>query len=255
MGMFLLPAILATMAVGYSTVSFAHEDDFRVEIEKDEVPIQAGKFQIEFELIDTKYKKVLSDKDLNVVHEKKLHAILFDPALKEFRHEHPEYINSKWVVSSELPKNGNYWLWVQGTLTSDSEEFSSNARALVIGGTQENPYPPTLGDIRTSTDGTSKVMLSNQKIKAKKMVMLTMKFSRTDGTQPSLSPYLGEMAHVISVLQDGDTLVHLHPMSGGNANELMLHAEFPEAGEYRIWAQFIDNNVLKVIPLSVIVSK
>ena len=42
-------------------------------------------------------------------------------------------------------------------------------------------------------------------------------------------------------------------MNGGTPTQMMIHTEFQSAGDYRIWVQFLDANVLKVIPLSVTV--
>ena len=83
------------------------------------------------------------------------------------------------------------------------------------------------------------------------MPMLT--FSRNDGTQPQITPYLGAMAMFLIVSQDGDSILHVHPMDGGTPTQMMIHTEFQNTGDYRIWVQFIDGNVLKVIPLSVTV--
>ena len=243
---------LMSLVLAAPVTAFAHGDEGRVAMEIDAAPVKAGSFEIEFELVDLKEKKVIKEENLNVVHEKKLHAFIFDPALKEFRHEHPEFINGKWLLRTDLQKNGNYFFWVQGEIASDQDEFFANSKILIVNGDQENPMPPVLGNVRDGVDGVSKIQLSNQMIRAKKMVMLTLKFSREDGSQPELSNYLGAKAHVIGVLEDGDTVIHVHPMDHGNLNELMLHASFPVAGAYRLWVQFIDGGVLKTIPLSVI---
>ena len=67
-----------------------------------------------------------------------------------------------------------------------------------------------------------------------------------------ITPYLGAFAHIIAVpADDGDSLIHVHPMNGGQKNEGMLHATFPTAGLYRIWIQFLDNGDLKTVALVV----
>jgi tartrate dehydratase alpha subunit/fumarate hydratase class I-like protein len=115
------------------------------------------------------------------------------------------------------------------------------------------PVPPRLSDLREGTDGTSRIALSNHTLKAGKMVMLDLNFSRTDGTRPNVTPYLGAVAHVVAVFNDGDTLVHVHPMEGGSENQAMLHVTFPFAGTYRLWVEFMDDGVLRKVPLSVVV--
>lgn len=230
---------------------WAHEDA-RVGIEKDEeVDVKAGQITFTFQLLDLEKKVVLTEADLSVVNEKKLHMFIFDPALKELRHEHPEYVGSGWRLTTNLPVTGNYWVWAQGTIAADKAEFSAEARLNVIDGTPANALPPQLGNVRVGTDGASKVTLSNEKIKAKKMTMLTVTFSRTDGKKPVLTPYMGELAHVIGASEDGETFIHSHAMDHGKPNELMLHATFPRAGKYRLWVQFVDGGILRTVALSV----
>jgi hypothetical protein len=229
-----------SFTVLHAPLTFAHDDEARVSVEREDASaIQAGRFTLEFQMIDLKKKTVLEDKDLALLSTKKLHVFIFDPALKEFRHEHAEFGKGQWHVSSEIALDGNYFLWVQGKIASDGEEFTSNIRLKVVGGKPANPTPPVLGDVRTGTDGTSRIALSSDRI------------VRTDGTEPKLSPYLGEPAHIVAVLEDGDSLVHAHPMESSDPKELMLHVTFPEAGSYRLWVQFLDAGVLRIIPLSV----
>ncbi|MDZ4084216.1 MAG: hypothetical protein U1E10_14835, partial [Bdellovibrionales bacterium] len=112
------------------------------------------------------------------------------------------------------------------------------------------PTPPVLGDRRSGTIGVSSVEIGKTKITAGKMVMLDLKMSRTDGTAPQLTPYLGAFAHIIATTSDGDELIHVHPM-GTTATAGMIHATFPAAGDYRIWIQYIDSGRLITVPLSV----
>ncbi len=247
---FLITSLLIFLST-FNNEVFAHEGA-RVEVELEGSSVlQAGDIAIDFQLIDEKNKTVLKDQDLSVVHEKILHVFIFDAALKEFRHEHPEFNNSKWQLSTHLPVNGTYWIWMQGKIASDGKEFSAEAKIKIKNGMTANPLPPVLGDVRSESDGISTVTLSNDNLIAKKMVMLTAKFSRTDGTNPELTPFLGELAHVITTSSDAQTLIHVHPMDHGTPNELMIHAVFPKAGEYRLWVQFIDANILRTIPLAV----
>ena len=77
-----------------------------------------------------------------------------------------------------------------------------------------------------------------------KMVVLN-----ADGSRPEITPYLGALAHVVITDLTGTRLLHVHPMEMGG--ELMLHVEFPEAGDYRAFAQFIDGGQLRTVELSV----
>ena len=240
---------LLLMFVGLNAL--AHDVESRVSLEPENTTAIAGKTIYQFQLVDTKLNKLITDADLTISHEKKLHFLAYDPSLNEFQHVHPEFDGKMWSVELNFSVSGNYWVWVQGELAVDSEEFSASNRLMVSGGANAWPTPPVLPDNRTGVLGNSKVELSKSKIVAGKMVMIMVKFTRTDGTQPNIEPYLGAFAHVVAVPEDGDSLMHVHPMAGSNPNEGMIHATFPEAGNYRLWIQFIDGGNLKVIPLSV----
>lgn len=248
---------ICTLSAVMLSPAWAHDPtESRVAIElesKDRV--DSGTIKVEFQLVDTKLKKVVTDANLNVTHEKKLHMFMFDPALVEFRHEHPTFANGKWSVSVTLPVDGKYWLWVQGELSADKSEFTSSSRISVTHGRPANSSPPRLGDVRVGTAGVAKVTLTPDALRVGKMAMPDLIFSRTDGAAPVLTPYLGELAHVVAVIDDGDELVHVHPMNHGKPNTLMMHVVFPAAGEYRLWVQFIEHGELKVVPLSVRVSR
>ena len=100
-------------------------------------------------------------------------------------------------------------------------------------------------------DGISTAMLSKQKVVAGQATMLDLMLDRTDGSAPNITPYLGAFAHVIAVPSDGDSLIHVHPMSGTKPNEGMLHMTLPAKGLYRFWIQFMDNGQVKTVPIVV----
>lgn len=237
--------------------TFAHgNEDARVEIEAEvEESVGAGKVQYKFQIVDSKQKIVLKDTDLSISHEKKLHFVAYDKALKEFQHVHPEFIDGMWVVELEFNRAGSYWLWAQGKIVKDGYEFSASSQLKVSGGDPANPIPAALKEIRKGADGTSAVALSNETLRAKKMAMLTLSYSRKDGSKPEISPYLGAKAHVFAVPDDGDSVVHVHPMDTAKPNELMIHATFPAAGMYRVWIEFVDGGAHKRVPLAVKVVK
>lgn len=235
-----------------SSFAFAHEETSRVVIELESPEkISPGKTTVEFQLVDTEKNKIVTPTELNIIHERKLHFLVYDPSLKEFQHVHPEFVERVWKAELNFEVDGKYFIWAQGELSSDSEEFSALNRIEVAGGKPAWPSPPVLGDSRSGSNSGSIATLSNERLKAGKMAMLTLKFSREDGTPVKISPYLGAFAHIVSTPTDGDDLIHVHPMNGSDPSEGMLHVTFPKVGFYRLWVQFIDNDCLKTIPLSV----
>lgn len=217
--------------------------------------VNAGISTFSFDLIDDKANKILKEEDLAIVHEKKVHVFIFDAALKEYHHVHPQWTNGHWEVEAELSKNGKYRIWAQGMIKKGEVEFYADEGIKVVEGLPQNE-PAPLGDVRTGRDGVSVATLDNTILNAGQMEMPYLNISRSNGTKPELTPYLGALAHVLAVSKDGETIVHVHPMDhGGHStpNKLMLHMQFPKAGEYRLWAQFQDAGVIKTVELSVVV--
>jgi hypothetical protein len=236
-----------------SGVASSHPGEARVEIEQEKSAIiQAGQIEFVFQIVDTKLNHTVSDQDLNISHEKKLHMLIYDQSLQEFTHVHPEFTAGKWSVSIDLNVNGKYLVWAQGELAADGVEFSALSQIEVVQGKPAWPLPPVLSEKRSGTSNNSIVSLDSSKLRAGKMAMLDLTFSRADGTTPKITPYLGALAHVVATAQgDIDTLIHVHPMDGNQPNKGMLHVTFPNSGNYRLWVQFIDNGQLVTVPLVV----
>lgn len=246
---------LALSLVLAACFSWAHGDgESRVSVEPEsQGSYNAGSIQYSFQLFDDQTQKALGDKDLVETNTKILHLIAYDPSRNEFNHVHPAFDGKMWSVELNLATNGNYFVWAQGQL-QDGTEFSSVVKAQIVNGKPEIPVV-SLGDNRKATDKFTTVTLDKTKLKAGKMAMIGFTVTREDGQEVQMSPYLGALAHLIAVSPDGDELIHVHPMAGNKPNTGMIHATFPTEGDYRVWVQLIDRGDLKIIPLSVTVSK
>jgi len=235
----------------FSTSLLANEEAQTVGFEPQIFSNQAGHVTYEFQLIDLKKKTLIKDSDLTIENEKILHFIAYDSALQEFQHLHPIYTGKNWLIEFDMKKDGDYWIWAQGVLTRTKTEFSSSNKLSIMGGTEANPVPAKLVLTRSGNDSVSAITLSNSKITAKKSAMLDIKFTRTDGAVADITKYLGAMAHIIAVTDDGDSITHVHVMDSSKANEGMIHATFKTAGKYRLWIQFMDNSILRTVPLAI----
>lgn len=257
---------------GHSHDDDAHGDHGDNRVPADEGRVQfkfvsqknlaAGSVSLEFQLLEG--NKLLSSSSLEIMHEKKLHMFIFDEALMEYRHVHPEYVANTWKVTTNLPFNGNYRVWAQATLASDKAEFLAKDELTIVGGKVAFPIK-ALGEKRSNSSGTSKATLSNEVLRAGQSAKLSLSFSRTDGSSTNITPYLGALAHVVAVNSQGSKFIHVHAEEsssdeggGGHGGHhlasekgLSIHVNFPVAGEYRIWVQFQDAGMLKTIPLSV----
>lgn len=247
--------LLSMLLVAFGQSTYGHgAGESRISVEaENQGSYNAGVFQYAFQLFDDQAQKALSDKDLMVSITKILHLIAYDPSRNEFNHVHPSFDGKVWTVELNLPTNGNYFVWAQGQLL-DGTEFSAVAKTQVVNGKPEIPAVP-LPDIRKASNNGTTLELTNVKLQAGKMAMINYKVTRDDGQEPIVTPYLGAPAHVIAVSPDGDELIHVHPVVGPKPNTGMIHAIFPNEGDYRVWVQLLDHDVLKTIPLSVNVSK
>lgn len=242
--------LLALTLIAFTNVH-AHDDENGITLEsKVSSTVNAGKIHYAFDLYDNTNKKNITDTDLTESHEKILHLFIYDSALKEFKHLHPVFTNQEWSVDFDLNTNGKYWIWAQGTLASDGDEFSASEKISIVNGMPDNAIPTSLGDLRTASDEISVATITG-KAKVKQSTMLMVKFTRTDGTKAEITDYLGAFAHVVIVPLDGSAIIHAHPMATGKPDEGMLHVTFPKIGDYRVWIQFLDGGKLRTIPLSV----
>ena len=230
----------------------AHDEDSKVEVRIDRPSRPAGALKLDLTLVES--EKSVTDQDLKIHNENKLHAFVYDEALIEYHHEHPEYVSNRWTLPVTLERDGRYYIWVQGMFADDDTEFSAYALITITNGLPANPTPPKLGNIRTGSVGNSRIALSDLRLRAGQTAMPLLSITRSNGTQPQITPYLGALAHVLIVSSEGDNILHVHPMAGSSATELMVHTSFPAAGDYRVWVQFQDGGVLKTVPLAVSVT-
>ncbi len=244
---------IALLTSVLSQTTWAH-DTGRVGIESDVTgPVQAGHVVIKIQMADMERRLPVTDRDIEVVHEKKLHAFIFDQALSEFHHVHPVFAGDSWTVEAELPVTGHYSLWVQGTLTDQMAEFTADTGFDVMGGSEAHLVLPFPGEARIGHTGIFQVTLSGTPVYAGQMTMLGLTLSRMDGTPIEIHPWLGASAHVIAVTWDGEQLAHLHTIETGTSGKLMLHAEFREPGGYRLWVQYQDGSEVRTVPLTLTV--
>lgn len=211
-------------------------------------------------LHDRHSSRNLTPEDLLVSHEKLFHLFSFDAGLTNYVHEHPEYDRGTgtWKIAVTYKRAGAYKVWADITRRSDEptpepgeegESAHGMATLSVAGESQPTPTPSTLQPRLRGSDGLSQVTLrADGVVRANTMAMYDIMFSRTDGSRPRITPYLGALAHVVIANLAGDELIHAHPMDMDGM--LMLHTTFPAAGDYRAFVQFVDAGALKTVELN-----
>ncbi len=193
----------------------------------------------------------ICEDSLNIDHEKKLHVLVFDEALLEYRHEHPTCAGGLWTLPINLSVNGSYRIYAQGSLSQGNTAFTVDSQLTVFAGNAANPAPPVLSDTLVAEDGLSRVTLTGPFVSGSTQ-QVPISFSRTDSSQPSLGLYLGEYIHAIFVPLAGTPLIHVHGMLSGGQFHLMLN--LPAPGQYRGWIQFKDAGVVKTAAVAITAS-
>jgi hypothetical protein len=176
--------------------------------------------------------------DFDIVHEKLMHLFIVRSDLKQFAHEHPVY-DSKGVFRLQyaFPTGGEYYLF--------ADVAPKNAGSHIVGavlnvsGSKEiaSAQPPSSknADLKFTWGETSS-------LPPKKTFILAL--TVTDAKhQPvtDLQPYLGALAHLVLVHEDGITFVHSHAdeldAHNGKDGTIRFLTRLPKEGNYRGWAQ------------------
>ena len=206
--------------------------------------------------------KVLAAEDLVIRHEKLFHFFGFDQGLTGFIHEHPEYNgDGTWTVPVVFRRAGRYMLWADVAInmeppvdsagsmmeTLPGYECTGSAMVEVEGAAPRSIAPARLDTVASATDGDSRLTLEVPTLVADEMAMLPISFSSLSGKKTKITPYLGAIAHFVITNLKGDRIYHVHPMK--MSGQWMIHTTLP-AGDFRVFAQFIDRKELRTVELS-----
>ncbi len=163
--------------------------------------------------------KALSFKDLKEVHTKKLHLFVNDSSLTDFFHLHPQPTAKDATLFTfrfTPNKPGNYQLWADVTPLAKGAQRQARQQFLRATLPSTNPaslpIDTTLMD--TVTQGSLQAKLSfDLPLQADKASIGTVTVTNLAG-QPihNLEPVLGAFAHVVAYANNGQSVLHSHPM-------------------------------------------
>lgn len=215
----------------------AHAEGYELLGQIDPTPGQAGKkINLSFQIKDQDGKALTKFK-LN--HEKLAHLIIVREDLAYFYHEHPELSSDgTFNIDLTLPKAGKYLYYVD-YMTEEGAEGLGRGSFEIAG----DYKPLTLAVDKNFTkevDGV-KVVMKPESFAVGEDIMPTFTLSDAKSGTPikDLEPYLGALGHGVIISQDGQTYLHVHPMTEvGSGPEVMFHTKFSKPGIYKIWGQF-----------------
>ena len=268
----------ANAIVRDSTVS----NDFRADLTTDQAEISSVRPTTL--ILNIKNARGEIVRDLQTVHEKQIHLILVSDDLAEFNHLHPEpQPDGSYRVGFTFSHGGTYRLYADFTPAGADqivERFSVTASGA------PTPRVALVEDksLTKTVDGLRVTMQPSESLRAGQELQLNFIVADEATGKPvtDLQPYLGALAHFVIITEDTSKYLHVHPMEAGampgmgreartgKMNEEMkigqadkadakvtisAHTTFPDAGLYKLWAQFQRNGQVIVVPFVVRVAK
>lgn len=194
---------------------------------------------------------------LEYVHEKPIHMMIVSADLADFAHIHPELTASgDWEVPYTFPHAGRYRVYIEFAPPGQNQrlEFFDVA----VPGSPPPAKPLTAGPSPRNNAG---VTLETPYLQAGRDIELRFLIRNPE----LLQPYLGAWAHFTLVGQNLSAFIHAHPMGavpetaahthgagsapiGPAPSELRTIVSFPQAGLYKLWAQFQVSGQVEVVP-------
>ncbi|SFT87067.1 Cu+-exporting ATPase [Geodermatophilus amargosae] len=200
--------------------------------------------------------------DLTRSHEAWMHLIATREDLGTFTHVHPQPTGEPGQLTVELtfPTAGRY---IVNTEFRQQGEMSDVHQRQVITVAGPAPEPVTLaaGPRSVVVDGVRVELEGDAVGGGRSDLDFTFTDAGTGRPVDDLQPYLAAAGHVVVMRVDGATFAHEHAevtdasgrpvfaLPGQTFGpELDVHAEFPTAGTYQLWAQFrlADGQVITV---------
>jgi Cu+-exporting ATPase len=191
--------------------------------------------------------------DLVRTHQEWSHVIVTRADLGTFAHIHgqPTGEPGRLQVTTTFPTAGRYLVHTEFRRQGQMADVLARQEIVVAG--QDEPAPPQVeGETRTAHTHGVTVRLTGE-AEVGETSDFTLAFTDTTTGQPvtGLQPYLGAAGHVVILADDGTGFAHQHAETTDSHGrpvfavpgstfgpELDLHATFPTAGHYRLWAQF-----------------
>jgi hypothetical protein len=269
------------------TVSETKSAKFKAEFKTNPTEVKAGEqTELSFTVKNDKGEIV---KDLPIVHEKPMHLLVVSDDLAEYYHVHPEpQTDGSYKVPFTFTNGGNFKLYADFT-PKDSPQVVENFMLKVSGNERARVELKADEKFEKTVDGLKFVMKPDAELVAGKELMLNFSVfdEKTNKPVTDLEKYLGEYAHFVIISQDLQKFVHAHPMSkeehsegshemskmndannkmdeskphthddktdtkGVSPSEVSAHTSFPQAGLFKVFAQFQRGGKVITVPFVV----
>ncbi|MEU1466221.1 heavy metal translocating P-type ATPase [Streptomyces sp. NPDC005727] len=205
-------------------------------------------------------------KDLTRSHEAWMHLIATRADLGSFAHVHPQPTGrpGQLAVDITFPTAGQYIVNTEFRRQGQMADVHSR-QVLTVAGTAPAPVTLMAGPRSVVVDGVRVELGGDAKAGGRSDLHYTFTDATSGKPVDDLQPYLAAAGHIVIMRADGTTFAHEHAEATDTDGrpvfalpgtafgpDLDVHAEFPTAGAYRLWAQFrlADGDVV-TIPFTV----
>ncbi|WP_405143216.1 heavy metal translocating P-type ATPase [Sphaerisporangium sp. NBC_01403] len=190
--------------------------------------------------------------DLTRSHEAWMHLIATRADLGTFAHVHPRPTGrpGELAVDITFPTAGQYIVNTEFRRQGQMADVHSR-QVLTVAGHAPAPVTLTEGLRSAVVDGVRVQLDGDAEVGGRSDLHYTFSDAATGRPVDDLQPYLAAAGHIVVMRADGQTFAHEHAevtdadgrpvfaLPGQTFGpELDVHAEFPTAGTYQLWAQF-----------------
>lgn len=209
-------------------------------------PLQVGKpAQITLSLSDIKTHSPVNEKQLQTTHTQKLHALIIDPTLTDYHHQHPTPGQKPGEYTFTFTPNtdNNYRIWLDIVPVGGKQEY---VIADLKGKNLKNPPVKKTLSSRAEVEGYQfELQFDKVPLHVNQMRTGTVTIKDKDNKPFSqLEPVMGAFAHIVAFGEDYKTILHIHPMGKEpeSANErggpkIDFHMMPTEKGFVKMFAQ------------------
>ncbi|HWL16640.1 MAG TPA: hypothetical protein VNR00_13615 [Opitutus sp.] len=199
-------------------------------------------------VLKTASGKPIAPADLLVVHTRRLHLMIVDPALKDYQHLHPDPVGDggRWEFEFTPLASGVYRVFADFTPAATNRGLYAHADLRVAA--PEGAAPEVLA-ARTAASGLTddydfKLTPRTLPLRAKQTIDLRFTVARKGGGTVPLEPVMDAYAHLVAFDESRSGFAHLHPAEADLSQkpdathpELNFKITIPRAGRYVIWSQ------------------
>jgi hypothetical protein len=187
---------------------------YTLEVRSDPAHPQAGQpTQLTIFIQSRETQKPVTEFD--VVHERQIHFMVVSTDLQHFSHEHPVLgTDGKFTLTYTFPTGGGYHLFADVAPKGAGSQILM--QPMVVGGKTASSgsslsFQPSLTD---TVDGVQVALVTEPTkfpVGRSLNITFTVKDAAAGASITDLEPYLGAMAHLMLIHEDGTTFVHSHP--------------------------------------------